>query len=339
MKIYHYIEFNGCKNTGVPILVGKSSEEFFDLIRDVNGALAVGGTETGKFSGTTICLGCFDGVHRAHRALFKCAEQNSSRWGVLLFNRNIKGAGVLTTFYEKIKLLEGLGADYAVVADFSESFMRRSPEDFVVFLKNTLKVSGVVAGYDYRFGYKAAGDSELLRELCGKYGISAHIAAAECDCGIPIKSTKIRSFIENGDIISANRLLGYEYTVCGEVINGFGNGRKMGIPTANLAYNCEKLLPCDGVYAGKAFDRIAVINIGKNPTFSASERTVEVHLPDYSGDLYGKYAEVSFYERLRGDIKFKSKEELVAQINHDIEYVKEKGGEYYGKENFNRNDI
>ncbi|MBO5059745.1 MAG: riboflavin biosynthesis protein RibF [Clostridia bacterium] len=333
MEIYFYCEFNGCKNSGIPVFFGES-HEFLDIIKENSGAAAAAGITPGDFSETTICLGYFDGVHLAHRALFERAKKHG-RWGVLLFDRNTKDVPLLTTQYEKIKILSELGADYAIIAEFSEKFMQRTPEEFADFLKDTLKVSRVVAGYDYRFGCKASGDSDMLSRLCQDRGILVEIAEPECDGGEPIKSTKIRKYIESGNIPSANHLLGYAYTVSGVVEKGFGNGRKMGFPTANVAYNFEKLLPPDGVYRGSVLGKSAVINIGKNPTFDAKERTLEVHLVDFDGDLYDEQIDVQLYEKLRDDIKFETVDELIKQIEQDIEKVRKN----YGKKNFNGNDL
>ena len=161
---------------------------------------------------------------------------------------------------------------------------------------------------------------------------SAEIAEAECKDGKPVKSTKIREYIKNGDMIEANKLLGYNYIVSGRVEKGLGNGRKIGFPTANIEYDPEKLLPQDGVYHGQVLGKDAVINIGKNPTFDAKRRTIEAHIIDFDGDLYGEMIEVSFLKKTRDDIKFASEEELKKQIEEDVRNVKE---DKYGKKNFN----
>lgn len=273
------------------------------------------------FSETTLCLGYFDGVHLAHRVLFDRARAHE-KWGVLLFDKNVKGIPLLTTLDEKISLIRNSGADYVIITEFSERFMSRTPYEFADFLKNTLNVSGVVAGYDYRFGKDAAGDSELLKELARWFGFSAEIVDAKCINGEPIKSTKIREYIKCADLPRANALLGYPYMISGIVEKGLGNGHKLGFPTANIAYDDEKLLPPDGVYKGQVLGKDAVINIGKNPTFSASNRTIEAHIIDFSEDLYGKPIEISLMEKIRDDIKFENIEDLVCRIKKDIEFVK-----------------
>ena len=320
MKVYTYCEYNGCENTGKPVFLCDSSE-YQEMLCKENLIAAISNDTASDFSRTTICLGYFDGVHLAHRALFDKAKSNGE-WGVLLFDKNVKNMPLLTTLQEKIRLIENTGADYVVIAEFSEKFMSRTPLEFADFLKNTLKVSGVVAGFDYRFGKNAEGDAVLLEKLSKELGFSAEIVDEKCLDGEPVKSTAIREYVKNGEIASANTLLGYSYIVSGIVEKGFGNGHKLGFPTANIAYAEEKLLPSDGVYAGRILGKDAVVNVGKNPTFGAEQRTVEAHILNFDGDLYGKYIEVEFLEKIRDDIKFETLEDLVERIKKDIEFVK-----------------
>lgn len=318
MDIYFYCEYNGCKSSGKPVKIGS---EYLEAA--CNGALAIGGTEEGDFSNSAICLGNFDGVHLGHRALFDAAKKYE-KWGVLLFDRNTKGSTLLTTQSEKIKIISELGADFAVIVEFSERFSHKSPKEFVEFLKDTLNAGIVVAGYDYRFGYKAEGDKNELLHLCEECKIGAEIIDSVTVLGEAVKSTRIRDAVKCGNMHLAHKLLGYKYFVSGKVVKGFKNGTKMGFPTANVEYLEEKLLPPDGVYRGSVSGYDAVINVGKNPTFDAEKRTVEAHLIDYSGDLYDKEIKVEFIEKIRDDIKFKSVDELINQIENDIKCVIER---------------
>ncbi len=320
MDIYSYREKDISTNSGKLIHCGDSKEYLWYLEESEAMAVFFAGDE-GDVSGTAICLGDFDGVHIGHRALFETAKKHG-KWGALIFDRNIKGGYLLTTLAEKLRRLEAAGADYVVIATFCEKFSKRTPEEFAKFLKNTLRVSAVVAGYDYRFGRKAAGDTDELLRLCGELGIGAEIIEPVTIDDEPVKSTKIRELIKCGDIKTANSLLGYNYSVSGKVIKGLQNGRKMGFPTANVDYDYEKLLPLDGVYYGKVMEIDAVINVGKNPTFDAERRTVEAHIIDYNGDLYGEGITVEFIEKIRDDIKFEKIDELIKQIESDIDYVK-----------------
>ena len=318
MDIYFYSENENCINSKKAVLLGNSTD-VLDAIS--SGASALGGIKKGDFSNSVVCLGDFDGVHKGHRALFSEA-QKSGRWGVLIFDRNIKNVPLLTTMYEKIAKIKECGADFIIIAEFSKAFSHKTPAEFVGFLKNDLKVSGVVAGYYYRFGYKASGDADALEKLCKDDGISVKIIDELKDASGAIKSTRIREAVKNGNMPLANELLGYPYLISGKVVAGFKNGRKMGIPTANIDFDEQKLLPKDGVYFGKAEDMDAVINVGKNPTFDAKDRTVEVHIMDFSKDLNKKHINVSFLEKIRDEKKFLKKEELTKQIKSDIDWVK-----------------
>ncbi len=322
MDIYCYFEKNMCSNSGKPICFG-DTESFIGLFCENEATAVYVNGAVGEFSGTNICLGDFDGVHKGHKALFDVAKKNG-KWGVLLFDRNIKGTPLLTTQAEKLRIVDKMGADYVVIAEFCDRFSKRTPEEFVDFLADTLKVDGVIAGYDYRFGYRASGDAKLLEKICSEKNISSKIVESVTIDGEPVKSTAVRDLIKKGDMLRATELLGYPYFIWGKVEKGFENGRKMGFPTANISYGYEKLLPPDGVYRGNARGYNAVINIGKNPTLDAQERTVEVHLIGYDGDLYGEELVVEFYEKIRNDIKFKNLDELAKQIEKDVDYVKER---------------
>lgn len=271
-------------------------------------------------SNSVLCLGDFDGMHRGHQAVFAAAKAVGS-WGVLLFDRNSKGKPVITTLKEKKEILKRMGADFAAVTAFDESFSHMTPEEFAAFIKNKFGVKAVAAGKDYRFGYKARGDVNMLKKLCGDRAIIVDLAA---DGGKPIKSTHIRELIKSGDLSAAEKLLGMKFFVSGKVTAGLKNGRKIGFPTANIDVAKEKILPPDGVYGGCVLGRGAVVNIGKNPTFGAEKRTVEVHIPDFDGDLYGKDLTVDLTEKIRGEIKFASVEELTEQIKKDVNKVKER---------------
>ena len=274
----------------------------------------------GNSDGTAMCLGDFDGVHKGHRRVFEEAAKTGD-WGALLFTHNSKGEKEILTFSEKLALLKKLGAKYALAADFEKELKSKSPCEFVQILES-FKVRTVAVGYDYRFGKDAKGDVGLLKELCKKRGIEVIVAEVFEDNGEPVKSTKIRKLIKNGDIKGANRLLDSPYTISGRVVKGLGNGRILGFPTANIEVSEYKLLPRDGVYKGKIGNKNAVVNIGKNPTFGAEQRTVEVHIIGEEKDIYGENIAVELTERIRDEIKFSKEEDLISQIKRDIESIK-----------------
>lgn len=274
---------------------------------------------------SALCLGNFDGVHLGHRRLFDAAKQ-SEKWGVLVFSANFKGDRQLTTLSEKLEIIEKLGADYVICVSPDEDFLSLSGEEFYGILRDA-GAGRIVAGYDFRFGRGAAHTSDDLARWCKRDGLSLHIEDEYLIVGEPVKSSVIRRVITEGNIPLANELLGYGYFTCGKVEKGFENGRKMGFPTANIAYDEGKLLPPDGVYKGKIYlkneVRTAVINVGKNPTFDAKKRTLEVHIPNFAGDIYGECVRIEFARKIRGEIRFDSIEELIAQIKKDVESILE----------------
>lgn len=281
--------------------------------------------------GSVVALGDFDGLHIAHMTIIRSginyARDRGLKSGILLFEENTKGARLITPNEAKLELLEREKPDFVYLRKFTKDFMRLSPREFVELLIKNLNIKAVCVGYDYSFGYKAEGDVEMLKKFGAEYGFDVLVTGAMSMDGKIISSTYIRSLIESGEIEEANRFLGRRFCVEGVVLEGLQNGRKMGIPTANVNYDPKMSLPLNGVYAGITYvdgRRLkSVINVGKNPTFGADKITIESHILDFDEDIYGKYIRVSFALRMRGDIKFDSIEKLKAQINSDIEKVRE----------------
>lgn len=288
------------------------------------------------YDGTVTALGNFDGLHVAHMTIIrngiKYAKENGLKSGVLLFEKNTKtltqgGVELITPNEAKLELLEREKPDFVYMENFDKEFMQKSPEEFVKYLVENLKVKAVCVGYDYSFGYKAMGDVNMLKKFGEKYGFKVFVTDAIKIDGRIVSSTYIREVIKNGDMEEAERFLGRRYCIEGNVIHGLQNGRKMGIPTANVDYDINMALPKPGVYAGITYvdgRRLkSVINVGKNLTFDAEKLTVESHILDFDEDIYDKYIRVSFAKRLRGVIKFSSMEELKNQIHHDMKVTSE----------------
>ena len=284
-----------------------------------------------------IALGNFDGIHLAHRQIIKnCvdyAKNNNLKSCVLLFDihtdsllkkREIK---LITTLEEKKIILKNLGIDFLLVREFNEETMKMSGEEFLDFLKCNLRVKAIFAGYDYTFGHKAMWGASFLEKFGKENDIYTDIVSEIDVDKKPVSSTDIRELIKNGDMISAKRQLGECYFLMGRVVFGKQNGTKMGIPTANISYDSNKLLPKDGVYKGNIQidekNYKCLINIGKNPTFNAKTRTVEVHIPDFSDVIYEKNIIVSFEKRIRDEIKFSKVLDLVERINEDLKILYE----------------
>lgn len=275
---------------------------------------------------TVVALGNFDGLHRAHTEIIKKTCTYAEKYGllscVLLFDTHTdKSTNLLTAQSEKLEILNEMGVNAVYIQEFSESFMHMTPDEFAKFLRDTLNVSAVCIGYDYRFAYKAQGDAEKLKSLGEKYGFSVIVTDEIKYNDNIIKSTMIRLLVMNGEIEDANLMLGRNYFVTGEIVKGFGNGHKLGFPTANIRYEYNKQLPENGVYMGYTticgVRHKSVINVGNNPTFGADTVTVESHIIGFDGDIYGKTAKVEFVGRIRDEKKFNSLDELKKQIELD----------------------
>ena len=284
------------------------------------------------YDGTVVALGNFDGLHVAHMTIIRngiqYAKEHGLKSGVLLFDENTKGVTqgkieLITPNEAKLELLEREKPDFVFMEKFDKEFMKKTPEEFVLYLVTNLHVRAVCVGYDYSFGFKAQGDVEMLKKFGEKYGFKVFVTDVIKIDGRVVASTYIRQVIKSGEMEEAERFLGRRYCIEGNVVKGLQNGRKMGIPTANVDYDINMALPKAGVYAGITYvsgKRLkSVINVGKNPTFGAEKLTVESHILDFDEDIYGEYIRVSFAKRLRGDIKFNSMEELKNQIQNDIE--------------------
>lgn len=279
--------------------------------------------------GASIALGNFDGLHAGHMAVLEKIK-NRKPWGVLVFDRHTqeltekKAPKLILDRQNMLKILESIGADFVYEMPFDNTVMKLTPGEFAGRLAE-IGAERVAVGFDYHFGMNKSGDAKLLKQLGEELGFECEIAEAAYIEGILVKSTAVREYVLNGDIKTANALLGREYSVSGKVVHGLGNGKRLGFPTANIDYSNELILPPDGVYSGYAVLRDikypAVINIGNNPTFDAQRRTLEVHIPGIDEDMYGSSLEAYFTDRIRGEIKFGDIKELIAQIESDVKAV------------------
>ncbi|OAG28743.1 bifunctional riboflavin kinase/FAD synthetase [Thermodesulfatator autotrophicus] len=293
-----------------------------------------------KVSYPVATIGNFDGVHLGHQALFretvKRARAHQGHAIAVTFHphplqvlRPDKAIKLICSLEQKIKLIEKAGLDYLLLLEFNQALASLEPEEFVedIFVKG-LSIKELVVGYDYRFGKKRRGDTELLKILGQRYGFDVTVVPPQKVNGLVVSSSLIRELIAEGEVALAAKLLGRFYKICGQVIPGRGRGQKLlGFPTANLKLSKEKLLPKTGVYAvwvhldGQKLP--GVMNLGFNPTFGEGYLSAEVHIFDFSGDLYGQNICISFVERLRDEKKFSSPEELAAQIKRDSEKARQ----------------
>jgi riboflavin kinase/FMN adenylyltransferase len=285
---------------------------------------------------TTVAIGTFDGLHIGHKAVLQCARagaaEKNNRFVVFTFldhpaivTGSKKVPLLLTTSEEKISLLEQFQIEYCIIPGFDRELSLLSPEEFIrQVLVDKLKAENICIGFNFFFGFKAAGDGETLKQLSTKYGYQAQIVEPVLYGGQPVSSSVIRKLLEDGEIEKANTLLGYPYFLKGVVIKGKGIGRSvLGIPTANVSVSSRKLLPKNGVYACEVTIRgsryTGVVNIGTRPTFDNGAQSIEVHILGFADDIYDESLDLNFRTYLREEKKFDGIEELKQQILTDID--------------------
>jgi len=288
-----------------------------------------------------IALGNFDGIHIAHQKVIKTAveiaKKNSLTSLVLLFDKhpisvlNDSAPKLLTTLEQKIKILEQLGVDYVYIQEFDVKFSTLEPDYFIIkILIDKLLAASIVAGFDYRFGKGAKGDTQYLKEICVKFKTDVTIVDKVDFDNEPVSASRIRNLLDEGDIEKANKLLGRRYSIEGTVVHGRGLGSKIGFPTANIDISKNIKLPGSGVYLTKSsidnelFDSIT--NIGSNPTINdylTDRISCETHVIGYSSlNLYGKEIVIQFKRKIRNEQKFDSLDQLRKAIENDILLVK-----------------
>ncbi len=276
-------------------------------------------------------LGYFDGVHLGHQALLTACQELAAEtgcgWGVVTFSGHpeslLKGKnpGLLNTPADRKHLLLQYGSQKVVELPFDRELMETPWQDFLRDLIGIYDAAGFVCGTDFRFGRGGEGTAQSLQQFCGELGIPCRLVEQQMRKGIRISSTHIRSLLEKGELPEAAGFSGHFHILSGTVVPGKQLGRTIGVPTANLIYPDDLLRLPYGVYAcqvqaeGKLYD--AVTNIGTRPTVSGTGVTVESWLPHFSGDLYGKEIQITFYEFLRPEEKFSDLSALKKQIEND----------------------
>ena len=280
---------------------------------------------------TVVALGTFDGIHLGHQRIIKDAISYARRRGlkcvVTTFDPHPQQfidakehLKLLTTLGERKKLFKKLGVGIVKVFKFNKELRNLNCQEFVrKFIVNELKAGVVFVGYDYEFGKGRSGGVKELRIFGEKYDFKVKMVRPFKSEGIVVKSSFIRRLLAMGDFRKALSLLGHYYNVSGQVIRGAGRGSEIGFPTANLFVDRHKLIPVHGVYVGVIGKRRCLVNIGVRPTFKTEQAAVEVFIPKFHGNLYGKKLEVKILKRLRNEIKFPNSELLKEQIKKDID--------------------
>jgi len=287
--------------------------------------------------GTLLTIGVFDGVHLGHKHLIGRLTQQAATdnllSGVVTFSCHPKAVLSprtrlvrLTTLEERITLLRDIGADFVVPLTFGTELAALSAREFVILLQRHLHMQGLVIGPDFALGRGREGDVACLQALGQELGFTVGVVEPIVLEGSLVSSTSIRKALTRGDMNMTSKLLGRHFRLSGQVMGGTERGHVLGFPTANIGVDSEQALPGDGVYAtlGYLGDKVykSVTNIGTRPTFGEGERTVEVFLIDFDGDIYSQNLTVELIERLRGETKFADAKELSAQIARDVEQAR-----------------
>jgi riboflavin kinase/FMN adenylyltransferase len=291
------------------------------------------GRVTADLTGAVYSIGNFDGVHRGHAVLIETARQKARDIGVPLVALTFEPhprtvfrpqtpVFRLTPIDSKMRLFAALRVDGVIIIPFDRDFATHTADAFVADeLVYRLAVKAAVVGYDFHFGRNRVGSPEFLRDAGARLGFGVSIIDPVSDENAIISSSRIRGHLESGEVDAANRLLGYRWFVIGEVVGGDHRGRDLGFPTANIRLGADCRLR-HGIYAvrvrradGSDYDGVA--SFGRRPTFDNGDPLLEVHLVDFSGDLYGEQVTVTFFDWIRPELRFDSVDGLVAEMNKD----------------------
>ena len=286
---------------------------------------------------TSVAVGNFDGIHLGHKKLILSMVKDSQNLDiiptVLLFSKHPKEVllgkepEVLTSSEDKQEILEKMKIKTIYEIEFNDKFRKLSPESFVKsILIDKLNIKSVFVGFDYRFGYKASGDANTLRELGKKYKFKVTVIDPVYDEKKVLSSTEIRTHIKEGNIRLANEMLGRNYKIKGKVVHGNKIGRTLGFPTANIELSSNYQIPKTGVYKTNAIvdkkSYISLTSAGTNPTVGGHSMKIETYILDFNSDIYDEKIEVEFIEYIRDEMMFSNLEELKIQMQKDLETIK-----------------
>lgn len=283
--------------------------------------------------GSVVTLGNFDGIHLGHQELIRMIIRRAQETGtlsvVVTFRPHPlkilapeKCPPLISIYEEKIRLIEQLGVDVLVKIPFSLDFSAMTSRDFAQkILRDLLHAREIFVGYNYRFGKGREGNVQTLRQYGEEFGFTVNEVGQISLDGEEVSSSRVRTLLSSGEVEHAGRLLGRPYAITGVVVKGDGRGKTIGYPTANIAAKHE-IVPANGVYAVRVLVRErlydGIVNIGVRPTFGSDRRTIEAHIFDFDEDIYGEEMTVSFYGKIREEMKFSSAAELRERIAEDI---------------------
>jgi len=304
------------------------------------------GIETLKrsFRNPVVTLGNFDGVHLGHQDILKRVKEKALKIHgegvVITFEPHPlkvlspeKFLPLLTPFRKKMMLIEKLGIETVLCVEFSLGFSQISAPEFIeTILVEKVKVKEVIIGYNYHFGQGQKGNAQALKDAGKAFGFKVEVVEPFRIGETVVSSSKIRDLIQRGEVDSASTLLGRDYPIIGKVVEGARRGRTLGFPTANLEIS-DELYPKPGVYAVKVKWRRqrlnGLANVGTNPTFFSEHNgkdkpiSFEVHILNFSRDIYGEEIQVNFVRRIRDEVRFENTSLLIDQIRKDIQWARE----------------
>ncbi len=284
-----------------------------------------------------LTIGVFDGVHLGHQTLLSelhaRARQREMLSGVVTFQSHPRRVlqpsnklPFINGIEDRLEKIRSLGIDLVVAIPFTVETARLTAREFVALLLKYLKMKGLIVGPDFALGRKREGNATHLQQLGREMGFSVEVIKPVGVGGEVVSSTLLRNTLARGDMRKSARLLGQPFYLKGKVVRGTQHGLDLGFPTANLEIHSGQVLPANGVYATiteiAGNNYYSVTNIGNRPTFGDNPQTIETHVLDFSGDLYGQAIKVSFVERLRNEIRFKTIDELRDQIQKDVAKAK-----------------
>lgn len=295
--------------------------------------------EISGIEATAVALGNFDGIHRGHQALIEEAVRSAGERGlrsaVFTFSnhpRNVLAGRcvVKNLIYadEKIRLLEQAGIDYMFSVDFNDYIMCRTPEEFVDdILIRRFNMKTAVCGFNFTYGFKAAGTPERLKEYTAGRGIDVRVIDPVTVDGEVVSSTRIRELIAEGDMERVSRLMGRDYMIRGEIVRGNQIGKTvLGFPTCNIVLDEHMVSPKRGAYVTRSLiegtEYPSMTNVGRKPTIGEYQTNVETHIFDFDQDVYGKQLEVSFLRMIRPEAKFSGLDALKDQLGKDCAFAR-----------------
>lgn len=324
--VFYFIEFDFAISYDKMRKNLKGKNKFMEIVRKLSDL-------TKKYFKPVIAMGMFDGVHLGHAEVIRHAVEVAKKIGgtAMVFTFSNHPLTVLDPNSAPLmignkslrrEIFSELGVNVLIEIPFTKELSKKTPEEFLNVLKEKISPAFVVTGPNYTFGKFGKGNGRMLIREGENFGFKAEICPAITVDKKIVSSTKIRSLLSEGNLKTANELLGREFTYISEVVHGDKRGRKLGFPTANLEISDHRAMLPNGAYIvhvkvhGKIFGGIA--NIGDNPTFKVAKRRLEVFIDDFSGDIYGEKISVSFVEKIREEKIFPSIEGLQNQLREDL---------------------